>query len=161
MASYPSRGWMVVLALSVAAARAPAQWLAPDACVTCPDKRMHFAAGVGLDLLARGPWVAKSFHDHAWKRVLVTATVAASWEMLDALEARREGKAGRPGYGFGPLDFAATVAGAATAAALQARGHKILRRRRPAPPEGPPFNRFNPTVVRSPALPTDPPLRPY
>jgi hypothetical protein len=56
---------MVVLALSVAAARAPAQWLDPDACVTCPDKRMHFAAGVGLDLLDRGPWVAKPFHDHA------------------------------------------------------------------------------------------------
>src|SRR5256884_4899230 len=101
MASYPSRGWMVVLALSVAAARAPAQWLDPDACVTCPDKRIHFAAGVGLDLLARGPWVAKPFHDQAWKHVLVTATGAASWEMLDALQARREGKAGRPGYGFG------------------------------------------------------------
>ena len=78
--------------------------------------------------------MAKPFHDHAWKRVLVTATVAASWEMLDALEARREGKAGRPGYGFGPLDFAASVAGAATAEALQALGHKILRRRRAASP---------------------------
>ena len=125
---------MVVLALSVAGARAPAQWLDPDACVTCPDKRIHFAAGVGLDLLARGPWVAKPFHDHAWKRVLMTATVAASWEMLDALQARREGKAGRPGYGFGPLDFAATVAGAATAEALQALGRKILRRRPVASP---------------------------
>ena len=137
MASHASRGWMVVLALSLTAARAPAQWLDPDPCVTCPDKRIHFAAGVGLDLLARGPWVAKSFHDQAWKRVLVTATVAASWEMLDALEARREGKAGRPGYGFGPLDFAATVVGAASAEALQALGHKILRRRRATSPQGP------------------------
>ena len=134
MAPPASRGWMVLLAFSVAATRAPAQWLDPDACVTCADKRIHFAAGVGLDLLARGPWVATPFHDHAWKRVLVTATVAASWEMLDALEARREGKAGRPGYGFGPLDFAATVAGAATAEALQALGHKILRRRRTPSP---------------------------
>jgi len=41
---------MVVLALSVAATRAGAQWLDPDACVTCPDKRIHFAAGVGLDV---------------------------------------------------------------------------------------------------------------
>src|SRR2546429_3042903 len=101
MAPPASRGWMVVLAFSVAATRAGAQWLDPDASVTCPDKRIHFAAGVGLDLLARGPWVAKPFHDHAWKRVLVTATVAASCELLHSLEARREGKAGRPGYGFG------------------------------------------------------------
>jgi len=124
--------WMVVLALSGAGERAPAQWLDPDHCVTCPDKRIHFAAGIGLDLLARGPWVAKSFHDHAWKRVLLTATVAASWEMVDALEARREGKAGTPGYGFGPLDLVATVAGAATAEALQALVHKLLGRRRGA-----------------------------
>jgi hypothetical protein len=78
--------------------------------------------------------VAKPFHDHAWKRVLITATVAASWEMLDALEARREGKAGRPGYGFGPLDFAATVAGAASAEALQALARKVLKRRRAGSP---------------------------
>ena len=50
MAPPASRGWMVVLALSVAATRAGAQWLDPDACVTCPDKRIHFAAGVGLDV---------------------------------------------------------------------------------------------------------------
>src|SRR2546421_10504549 len=137
MGPQASRSWIVLLVLSAAAPRDPAQWLAPGACVTCHDNRLHFAAGVGLDLLARGPWVAKSFHDHAWKRVLVTATVAASWEMLDALEARREGKAGRPGYGFGPVDFAATVAGAAGAEALQALGHKILRRRRAASPQGP------------------------
>ncbi|HEY6159235.1 MAG TPA: hypothetical protein VIV88_17440 [Gemmatimonadales bacterium] len=134
MALVASRHWMLVLALSVVGARAPAQWLDPDACVTCPDKRIHFAAGVGLDVLARGPWVAKPFHDHAWKRVLITATVAASWEMLDALEARREGKAGRPGYGFGPLDFAATVAGAASAEALQALARKFLKRRRAGSP---------------------------
>jgi hypothetical protein len=129
-----ARVWILAGAFWAAARPVSAQWLDPDACVTCPDKRIHFAAGVGLDMLARGPWVAKPFHDHAWKRVLITATVAASWEMLDALEARREGKAGRPGYGFGPLDFAATVAGAASAEALQALARKFLKRRRPGSP---------------------------
>ena len=115
----------------VAAARpVSAQWLDPDHCVTCPDKRIHFAAGAGLDLLARGPWLSKGFHDHAWKRVLVTATVAASWEMVDALEARREGKAGRPGYGFGPVDLAATITGAVATEALQGLARKLVKRRR-------------------------------
>lgn len=110
-----------------------AQWLDPDHCITCPDKRIHFAAGVGLDLLTRGPWVAKSFHNRPWKRIAWTATVAASWEMVDALEARREGKAGRRGYGFGPFDLAATVAGAVFVEGVQALTHK-LRRRRPNQP---------------------------
>jgi len=108
---------------------AAAQWLDPDRCVTCTDKVQHFAAGVGLDLLARGPWVSKPFRDHAWKRVAITAVVAASWEMLEALDARREGKAGRPGYGFGPLDLVTTVAGAAAVEALQGLTRKLTKRR--------------------------------
>ena len=125
---------IMAAAFAAAATAASAQWLDPDRCVTCPDKRIHFAAGAGLDLLARGPWVAKGFHDHAWKRVLVTATVAASWEMVDALEARREGKAGQPGYGFGPLDLAATIAGAVATEAVQGVGRMLVKRRpRPSP----------------------------
>jgi len=89
----------------------------------------HFAAGVGLDLLARGPWIAKPFRNHAWKRLAATAVVAASWEMLEALDARREGKAGRPGYGFGPLDLVTTVAGAAAVEGLQGLARKLTRRR--------------------------------
>lgn len=128
------RSAIIVLALSTASGRhAAGQWLDPDRCVTCPDKRIHFAAGAGLDLVWRGPWVAKAFHDSPWKRIAMTATVATAWEIMDALEARREGKAGRPGYGFGPLDLAATVAGTATAEGLQALVHRVFRRRRPAP----------------------------
>jgi len=109
-------GYAVAIAALLAALAAPAaaQYLDPDHCVTCRDKREHFAAGVGLDLLARGPWVARSFRDKPWKRVALTGVVATSWEVLEMFQARRDGTAGRPGYGFSPLDIAATVAGAAT-----------------------------------------------
>ena len=126
----PSRpGWIVAIVFLATGPPASAQWLDPDRCVTCPDKVQHFAAGVGLDLLARGPWVAKPFRNHAWKRLAATAVVAATWEMLEALDARREGKAGRPGYGFGPLDLVTTVAGAAAVEGLQGLARKLTRRR--------------------------------
>src|SRR5437762_13101990 len=122
---------MLAAATLAPAQRVYAQWLDPDRCVTCPDKLRHFAAGVGLDLLARGPWVARPFRDHAWKRVAMTAVVAASWEMLEALDARRQGKAGTPGYGFGPLDLVTTVAGAAVVEGIQGLGRRLTQRRRP------------------------------
>ena len=123
------QGWIVAVVFLATGPPASAQWLDPDRCVTCPDKVQHFAAGVGLDLLARGPWIAKPFRNHAWKRLAATAVVAASWEMLEALDARREGKAGRPGYGFGPLDLVTTVAGAAAVEGLQGLARKLTRRR--------------------------------
>jgi len=121
--------WLLAASFLATSPPAAAQWLDPDRCVTCTDKVQHFVAGVGLDLLARGPWVSKPFRDHAWKRVAMTAVVAASWEMLEALDARREGKAGRPGYGFGPLDFVTTVAGAAAVEGLQELSRKLTKRR--------------------------------
>jgi hypothetical protein len=126
----PSRqGWIVAVVFLATGPPASAQWLDPDRCVTCPDKVQHFAAGLGLDLLARGPWIAKPFRNHAWTRLAATAVVAATWEMLEALDARREGKAGRPGYGFGPLDLVTTVAGAAAVEGLQGLARKLTRRR--------------------------------
>ena len=121
---------IVAMAFLATGPPASAQWLDPDRCITCADKLQHFAAGVGLDLLARGPWVAKPFRNHAWKRVAITAVVAASWEMLEALDARRLGKAGRPGYGFGPLDLVVTVAGASATEGLQGLARKLTKRRR-------------------------------
>lgn len=123
------RAWLLASIFLATGSAASAQWLDPDRCVTCPDKVQHFAGGVGLDLLARGPWVSKPFRDRAWKRVAVTAVVAASWEMLEALDARREHKAGRPGYGFGPLDFVSTVAGAVAVELLQGVAHTLAKRR--------------------------------
>lgn len=107
---------------------AAAQWWDPDRCVTCRDKREHFVAGVGLDLLARGPWLAPSFRDRPWKRVALTGVVATSWEIIEAAQARRDGKAGS-GYGVSPLDIAATIAGAATLEAVTVVAHKLRRRR--------------------------------
>lgn len=107
-----------------------AQWLDPDRCVTCRDKREHFAAGVGLDLIARGPWVARPFRDAAWKRVALTTVVAAGWELIEAGEARRDGRAGQPGYGFSPLDIAATAAGAVALEVVWGIARKRLRRER-------------------------------
>jgi hypothetical protein len=125
-----SRGaWIVAAAFLPTAPPASAQWLDPDRCVTCPDKLQHFAAGASLDVLARGPWVAKGFRDHAWKRVAMTAVVATGWELLEALDARRAGKAGTRGYGFGPLDLVTTVAGAAAVEGVQALARKLTRRR--------------------------------
>jgi hypothetical protein len=118
-----------VAALPATASPATAQYLDPDRCLTCQDKREHFAAGAGLDLLARGPWVSPSFRDAAWKRLAITAVVATSWEVLEAADARRDGDIGRSGYGFGLLDIAATVAGAATVEALSGIARRIVRRR--------------------------------
>lgn len=118
---------IVAVLLAVMATPAPAQYLDPDHCLTCRDKREHFAAGAGLDLLARGPWVARSFRDKPWKRVALTGVVATSWEVLEMFQDRRDGKAGRPGYGFGPLDIAATVAGAATTEVLAGLAHRLRR----------------------------------
>ena len=121
--------WILATVFLATGPPASAQWLDPDRCITCPDKVQHFVAGVGLDLLARGPWVARPYRDHAWKRVAITAVVAASWEMLEALDARRQGKAGQPGYGFGPLDLVTTVAGAAAVEAIQGVGRRLTKRR--------------------------------
>jgi hypothetical protein len=118
-----------VAALPSTASTATAQYLDPDRCLTCQDKREHFAAGAGLDLLARGPWVSPSFRNAAWKRVALTTVVAVSWEVLEAADARRDGDIGRPGYGFGLLDIAATVAGAATVEALSGIARRFVRRR--------------------------------
>jgi hypothetical protein len=120
--------WMAAVVFLATGPPVSAQWLDPDRCITCPDKLQHLVGGVGLDVLSRGPWVTKSFRDRAWKRIVITAVVATSWEMIEAAEAHREGKAGRPGYGFGPVDVVATVAGAALVEGVQAVAHRLRRR---------------------------------
>jgi hypothetical protein len=135
LSSYASYAWIAaVAAVPSTPARATAQYLDPDRCLTCQDKQEHFAAGAGLDLLARGPWVAESFRDAAWKRVALTTVIATAWEVIELAEARRDGKAGRPGYGFGTLDIAAGIAGAVTVEALTSVARKFVkhRSRRPA-----------------------------
>lgn len=130
MPSRPAALAAVATALALLAAATPgrAQYLDPDRCLTCRDKREHFAAGAALDILARGPWVARSFRDRAWKRVAITATVAVAWEVVEMGEARRDGRAGHPGYGFSPVDVGATVAGAVVVELVVGGVGKLLGR---------------------------------
>ena len=114
--------------LAALAVPASAQYLDPDRCVTCVDKREHFAGGMALDVLARGPWIARSFRDQAWKRVAITTVVATSWELIEMFQDRKDGKAGRPGYGFGPLDVAATVAGSVATEVLTSLAAHMVHR---------------------------------
>lgn len=110
----PQRWFLTGVAALVVATAQPAssQVLDPDRCVTCRDKIEHFAAGAGLDLVVRGPWVARPFRDRAWKRLGLILTMATAWEAIQTGEARQQGRSGQQGYGFSPLDVAATTAGA-------------------------------------------------
>jgi len=107
-------------------AKSEAQVLDPDYCWTCLDSRQHFAAGVVLDIAARGPYVAKDWNNKAWKRVLLVAGVGATYEVMQYYEARQTGHLGQPGYGFGPKDLALDVAGAITTELFIWVGRKIL-----------------------------------
>jgi hypothetical protein len=119
---------VIVMLLAGIAAPVSAQYLDPDRCFTCVDKREHFTGGVALDVLARGPWIARSFRDQAWKRVAITTVVATSWELIEMFQDRKDGKAGRPGYGFGPLDVAATVAGSVATEVLTSLAAHMVHR---------------------------------
>lgn len=75
-----------------------------------PDKAEHAGAGAVLDLVARGPWITKSWRDRPWKRVAIVAVIGAAYEITDW---RRAVSGGR--VGFGALDLAADVVGAVLA----------------------------------------------
>jgi hypothetical protein len=101
---------MSLLALGAASARA--QWLDPDRCWTCLDKRLHVAAGAVVVVAVRGPWTAPAWRNTPLKRVALTCAVGAAYEAIqvgEAIAARRWG----PGRGFSPLDLAADCVGAA------------------------------------------------
>lgn len=98
--------------LFFAPTKTQAQVFDPDYCWTCLDSKHHFAAGVVLNIAARGPYVAKNWNDKAWKRVLLVAGVGATYEVMQYYEARQTGHLGEPGYGFGPKDLVMDVGGA-------------------------------------------------
>lgn len=107
------------LALYAAPTQARAQQIIdPDYCWRCQDTKAHFAAGATLDLLVRGPWVAKSWRDTPLKRIALTTMVGASYEIVQAMESELKHQRG-PGYGFSPKDLAADFAGAVATEILQ------------------------------------------
>ena len=106
----------LVLLLLLLPVAAPAQWLDPDRQVFARDKAEHFAfGGVGVNLLVRGPWIARSWRDRPAKRLAWCLTLAVAWEIVQIEQAYRDQMLGRPGNGFGLLDVGAAMAGCGVA----------------------------------------------
>jgi hypothetical protein len=91
------------------------------------DQWHHAAAGATLDVVMRGPWITRSWRNRVAGRLVLVAVVGASYEVLQLYEARQTGRLGQEGYGFGPLDLAADMAGALTVEALLALARAVLR----------------------------------
>lgn len=107
--------FLLLFALLILPAKAQGQshqFFDPDYCWSCLDSKQHFAAGVVLDIAARGPFVAKTWHDQAYKRVLLVTGVGATYELMQYYEAKQTGHLGQPGYGFGPKDLVLDMSGA-------------------------------------------------
>jgi hypothetical protein len=45
-----------------------------------------FMGGAALDLIARGPWFAKSFRDRTWKRLTIVGLGAMAWQYQNLKE---------------------------------------------------------------------------
>lgn len=91
-------------------------WQASDPFRNHPQS--HAIGGLGLALVARGPWFAPSWRDRAWKRLLIVAVLQAAWEGEQLKET--------PGYPktYALLDVGAAVAGAGLFEALFPQGHR-------------------------------------
>lgn len=63
--------------------------------------------GVAMDLIARGPWFAKSFRDKTWKRLAIVTLGASAWQYQNLKEIQ--------GYrtDYAAFDILATVGSAA------------------------------------------------
>lgn len=46
----------------------------------------HLAVGGGLDLLVRGPWIARPFRDRPWKRVAWACLVTGLYELTQRVD---------------------------------------------------------------------------
>jgi len=46
----------------------------------------HSLGGVGMDLFARGPWIARSWRDRPWKRLAWVAVIGAAWQFQNLKE---------------------------------------------------------------------------
>lgn len=73
----------------------------------------HALGGIGLDLVARGPWFAASWRDKAWKRLLFVAVMQSGWEYWQLKET--EGYPVR----YAALDVGTTVLSAALLEAIR------------------------------------------
>lgn len=73
----------------------------------------HSLGGGAMDIIARGPWIAKSWRDAAWKRLAWAGVIDVGWEYAQI----HEFHGGYPTkYAIG--DILATLAGAAATDAV-------------------------------------------
>jgi hypothetical protein len=93
--------------------------------MTCVDKIQHAAAGAGIVILARGPWIDSSWRNHVWKRLTWAALLGVSYEVLQYFEHKASNQLGRRGFGFSPHDVVAGLAGAAAVELVIAAGNLI------------------------------------
>ena len=113
--------WRISLVLALLAAPCGAQQLR---CCTFRDwatsgsvpfrnhPSAHALGGLGLDLVARGPWFAASWRDKAWKRLLFVAVMQSGWEYWQLKETQ-----GYP-VRYAALDVGTTVLSAALLEAI-------------------------------------------
>jgi hypothetical protein len=104
-----------------------AQWIDPDACWTCPDTRMHAAAGALIDAGLHLPIAPKGFRDTVAKRVLVVGVIGLVYEVGQLSVAQSTGVAGTPGFGIGWKDLVADLAGALAVEVVVALGKVVIR----------------------------------
>lgn len=103
-----------------------AQRLDPDWCLTCTDTQLHAAAGALLDIGLQLPIAPRGFRDTAAKRLLVVGVIGLVYEVGQASIASDLGLDG-PGFGVGPKDWLADMAGAVLVEVLVAAGRAALR----------------------------------
>jgi hypothetical protein len=106
-------------ALGVAAAvprAGAAQFFDPDnkiLCWTCNSHGDHFAGGALTDAALHVMPFVKTSWETPGGRVAVVAVAGVGWELIDYAQCRQRRTCGRQDHGFGVIDLAYDVAGAA------------------------------------------------
>lgn len=117
--------WLVAALLLTSAVPVTAQILDPDWNITARDTRLHFAAGALLDVGLQLPLAPRGFRDTAAKRLLVVAVIGLAYEVGQQSIASSLGVSGSQGFGIGPKDLLADVAGAVAIELVIALGRRL------------------------------------
>lgn len=115
--------WLLCLLLFLPSVGA-AQWLDPDGCWTCRDKREHFVAGATVDLLIR-PLIKPSLQNVV-SRILITCGIGIAYEGVQLYEDHQSHRLGQRGFGFGIGDVMADCLGATAMEGVIQLGRRIL-----------------------------------
>ena len=118
---------LVAVLLIMSSQPAFGQFLDPDRCLTCHDKRDHAAFAMAGDVAA-----GVIFHK-PWQRLAVVGSLGVLFELgaLDAELSKPAANRCTPGLCFGLLDLAADMTGAVVSELLIHRLMRKSRKRRP------------------------------